>query len=136
MHIWQKGSHENAVNTKALYWSRYLHNDVSSALHRLGAKPTQILRGLQFYLLSLFVKYLDHWRHVTGLLSRYTFAHKNTLFMKSTIDIPEEFPEHRRPTLKQIRQMIPAVTRRARLHSDPFTAVHILAERMPRNVYK
>jgi len=32
--------------------------------------------------------------------------------------------------------MMPAVTRRARLHSDPFQAVHLLAERMPNNIYK
>ncbi|KIJ43230.1 hypothetical protein M422DRAFT_253436 [Sphaerobolus stellatus SS14] len=40
VHIWQKGNHDNAVITRALYWSWNLHNEVSSALHHLGAKPT------------------------------------------------------------------------------------------------
>jgi hypothetical protein len=72
----------------------------------------------------------------TDLLGHYTFSQRNELFKKTILQPVQDFPEHRRPTLKQIRQMMPAVTRHARLHSDPFTAVHILAERMPRNVYK
>ncbi|KAF8584271.1 hypothetical protein K439DRAFT_1616877 [Ramaria rubella] len=48
---------------------------------------------------------------------------------------PYEFPIFRRPTRKQILQMLPAITRWGRLDQDPFTALMILHERNPEKVY-
>ncbi|KIJ46841.1 hypothetical protein M422DRAFT_249585 [Sphaerobolus stellatus SS14] len=113
-HIFQQHEHNEVNNVKELHWSRLLRNEVSASLRLIGAKPTQIMREL---------------------VARFTHPIRQKLFKKGSIEIPDRLPEFRRPTQQQIRQMIPAVTRRARLDSDPFTAVHILAQRLPKNVY-
>lgn len=45
-------------------------------------------------------------------------------------------PDFRRPTAKQIKQMLPAVIRRGRLAVDPFTSITLLQKRNPEKIYK
>ncbi|KIJ33328.1 hypothetical protein M422DRAFT_264717 [Sphaerobolus stellatus SS14] len=70
---------------------------------------------------------------IAELVTQFTHQICQKLFKKGSIEIPDQLPEFRRPTQQQIRQMIPAVTQRAKRNSDPFTAVHILAQQLPKN---
>ncbi|KIJ37831.1 hypothetical protein M422DRAFT_50258 [Sphaerobolus stellatus SS14] len=45
VHVWQRGSHEDAVNLKFLNWSRILRNEVQEAMRLCGARPMQIMKG-------------------------------------------------------------------------------------------
>ncbi|KAF8517116.1 hypothetical protein JB92DRAFT_3113740 [Gautieria morchelliformis] len=112
--VWQSGTHEDA-NPTELLWSRRLRNLVSERLRLVGVKATMVMREL-----------VNQYR--TPLLtSRPTNA---------ATDIGDNFPTFRRPTAKQIRQLLPAVVRRAHLDQDPFTAVTILKNRNPHKIYK
>jgi hypothetical protein len=55
---------------------------------------------------------------------------------KQPLETPYVFPAFRRPTRTQILNMLPAIMRRARLYRDPFTALHLLKQRNPDNIYK
>ncbi|KAF8508400.1 hypothetical protein JB92DRAFT_3194679 [Gautieria morchelliformis] len=112
--VWQSGTHEDA-NPKNLLWSRHLHNLVSERLRLVGVKATTVMREL-----------VNQYRNPLPT-SRPTNA---------PTDITDNFPAFRRPTAKQIRQLLPAVIRRVRLDQDPFTAVVILKNRNPHKIYK
>ncbi|KIJ39353.1 hypothetical protein M422DRAFT_49692 [Sphaerobolus stellatus SS14] len=45
-HIWQRGSHEDAVNLEALNWSQVLRNEVQEAMRLCGARPMQIMKDI------------------------------------------------------------------------------------------
>ncbi|KAF8512204.1 hypothetical protein JB92DRAFT_2830898 [Gautieria morchelliformis] len=112
--IWQSGSHKDA-NPKNLVWSRRLRNLVSERLRLVGVKATTVMREL---------------------VNRYRIPDVTSRPTNAPSDLTDNFPVFRRPTAKQIRQMLPAIVCRARLNQDPFTAVIILKKHNPDKIYK
>ncbi|KAF8582894.1 hypothetical protein K439DRAFT_1617928 [Ramaria rubella] len=113
VNIWQLGRHDDAAPCNLL-WSHHLRNIVSEHLHLVGAKATTIMKEV-----------VNQYRNPTVAM-RPTNEPLQRLY---------GFPIFRRPTRKQILQMLPAITCRGRLDQDPFTALTILHERNPEKVY-
>ncbi|KAJ7825504.1 hypothetical protein B0H14DRAFT_3726674 [Mycena olivaceomarginata] len=104
--IWQVGEHDDTPSHYPFAFSRHLRLLILESMRRYGAKATTINRDL----VSQFQ------RHDSG-------GHEEAL------------PSHRFPTLKQIRQMLPAVRNRGRLDRNPFRATHLMVHRNPENMY-
>ncbi|KAJ7174739.1 hypothetical protein C8R46DRAFT_1031343 [Mycena filopes] len=100
--IWQTGEHGDAPDHFPFTFSRHLRLVILDWMRRYGAKATSINKAL----VSEFQRG-DSQGNTEGL------------------------PPHRLPTLKQIRQMLPAVRHRARLDRNPFRATHIMVDRNP-----
>ncbi|KIJ55981.1 hypothetical protein M422DRAFT_239158 [Sphaerobolus stellatus SS14] len=116
-HIWQRGSHEDAVNLEVLNWSRVLRNEVQEAMRLCGARPMQIMKDL---------------------VTRFDFPTQQLMDRLNlpVIKITTPFPDWRRPTPQKIRNLLPASMRRLRLHVDPFQGVKILVTKNPEDIYE
>ncbi|KAJ7474222.1 hypothetical protein FB451DRAFT_1558412 [Mycena latifolia] len=104
--IWQMGTHEDAPRSFPFTFPRHLRLIIMEWLRRYGAKATAVNRDLV-----------------------------NRFENPDSAGNAHPLPTHRRPTLKQIRQMIPAERHRARLDRNPFRATHLMVERNPRDIY-
>ncbi|KAF8509681.1 hypothetical protein JB92DRAFT_3185487 [Gautieria morchelliformis] len=111
--VWQSGTHEDA-NPTELLWSQRLRNLVSEWLRLVGVKATTVM---------------------CELVNQYRTPLLTSRPMNAATDISDNFPTFRRPTAKQIRQLLPAIVRRARLYQDPFTAVTILKNHNLHKIY-
>ncbi|KIJ43275.1 hypothetical protein M422DRAFT_253479 [Sphaerobolus stellatus SS14] len=116
-HVWQRGSHEDAVNLKLLNWSHILRNEVQEAMRLCGARPMHIMKDL--------VTRFDY--PTQQLLQRLDLP---------VIKITTPFPSWRRPMPQQIRNLLPAAMRRLRLHVDPFQGIKILVTKNPEDIYQ
>lgn len=73
------------------------------------------------------------------LFFRFAFAYITQSFLELSHLYerePESFPEYRRPTSTQVRDLVSNVKKRERLESDPLLAIEVFAERNPDLVFK
>ncbi|KIJ43096.1 hypothetical protein M422DRAFT_253593 [Sphaerobolus stellatus SS14] len=112
-HIWQWGTHPDA-NPENLEWSRHLRNEVMSAMHLQGASANDVMKQI---------------------VVQYCYPVHPTRPAHTTVDFPSEYAPWRLPRKSQISNILSGSRLRARLHSDPFVAIGILAERNQDKIY-
>ncbi|KAJ6488108.1 hypothetical protein C8R47DRAFT_1276561 [Mycena vitilis] len=105
--IWQTGDHTDAPPHFPFTFSRHLRLLILEWMRRYGAKASAVNRDL----VSQFER------------------------RDASSGEAEPLPSHRLPTLKQIRQMLPAVRHRTRLDRNPFRATHLMVHRNPDTMY-
>ncbi|KAJ6597393.1 hypothetical protein B0H10DRAFT_2211020 [Mycena sp. CBHHK59/15] len=104
--IWQYGEHEDAMDAQRLVWSRHLRLVIMERLRQYGGKATAVNRDL---------------------VQRFQRKHSS--------GTSEPLPTSRVPTIKNIRQMVPAERQRVRLDRNLFRAVWLMVKKNPRDMY-